>query len=444
MIWTTENNSSRKCSRIILTKYAARASGSDHLEGQARLAMRAATQSAGPEAELAVYKRGKVWWYKFNWNSETIRESTKQSNKRIAEQMEAARKTSLAKGEVGIRERKPTPTLRQFAEDDFLPFVRSTFTAKIKTLKYYEYGVKSLLAFAKIADLKLDAITGETIGAFVAKRRGDDLEVSSINRELQALRRMFRLAQEWGKVQKSLPRVQMLPGENHRERVLTADEETLYFRAAASKAMEQHSDPRLLADVSRILLDCGLRPEECFRLKPENVTDSKLEIHFGKTANARRRIPMTPHVRAILEMRLTNPASPDWVFPAPTRSGHIEPSSLKKQHAKAVSEATRVLQEESGDAKRKFQGFELYTLRHTCLTRWAPHMDPWTLAYLAGQRDMNITKRYVHPQEHTILSAMEKAREAKDGHRMAQGRHKFGHSRKRSIQGASAKASVIN
>jgi integrase len=359
---------------------------------------------------MAVYKRGKVWWYKFNWNGETIRESTKQSNKRIAEQMEAARKTSLAKGEVGLRERTPTPTLRQFAEDDFLPFVRSTFTAKVKTLKYYEYGVKSLLVFAKLADSKLDAITGETIGAFVAKRRGDELEVSSINRELQALRRMFRLAQEWGKVQKPLPRVQMLPGEKHRERVLTDDEETLYFQAAGSKAMDEHSDPRLLADVARILLDCGLRPEECFRLKPGNVTDSKLEIHFGKTANARRRIPMTPRAGDSRDAP-DESGQPRLGLPCTNEErAHIEPSSLKKQHAKAVSEATRILQEESGDAKRKFQGFELYTLRHTCLTRWAPHMDPWTLAYLAGQRDMNITKRYVHPQEHTILRAMENAR----------------------------------
>ena len=54
-----------------------------------------------------------------------------------------------------------------------------------------------------------------------------------------------------------------------------------------------------------------------------------------------------------------------------------------------------------------FQGFELYTLRHTCLIGWAPHMDPWTLAYLAGHRDMNITNRYVHPQEQTIRAAME-------------------------------------
>ena len=52
----------------------------------------------------------------------------------------------------------------------------------------------------------------------------------------------------------------MLPGENHRERVLTSEEDSLYFRAASTKAMEQHTDPRLLADVARILLDCGLRP----------------------------------------------------------------------------------------------------------------------------------------------------------------------------------------
>ena len=63
-----------------------------------------------------------------------------------------------------------------------------------------------------------------------------------------------------------------------------------------------------------------------------------------------------------------------------------------------------------------FQGFELYTLRHTCLTRWAPHMDPWTLAYLAGHRDMNITKRYVHPQEQTIRAAMDRARGVGGGH----------------------------
>ena len=141
---------------------------------------------------------------------------------------------------------------------------------------------------------------------------------------------MFHLAEEWGKVEKVLSTVKMLPGENHRERVLTPEEESLYFSAASSTAMEQHADPRLLADVARILLDCGLRPEECFRLRPENVVGAKLEIHFGKTDNARRRIPMTPQVQAILEMRLSKPGGGKWVFPAPTMSGHIEPSQSQE------------------------------------------------------------------------------------------------------------------
>jgi integrase len=92
-----------------------------------------------------------------------------------------------------------------------------------------------------------------------------------------------------------------------------------------------------------------------------------------------------------------------WIFPAPTKSGHIEPSSLQGQHAKACALA-------------KLEHFPLYTFRHTCLTRWAPFMDPWTLAYLAGHRDMSITKRYIHPQEYNTRAAIEKARVALSGH----------------------------
>ncbi len=68
---------------------------------------------------------------------------------------------------------------------------------------------------------------------------------------------MFTLALEWGKVEKALPKVRMLSGENHRERVLTPAEEAVYLA---------HATP-LLHDVATILLDCGLRPEECFRLE---------------------------------------------------------------------------------------------------------------------------------------------------------------------------------
>lgn len=79
-----------------------------------------------------VYKQkgSENWWYKFTWNGKKIRESTKQPNKRVAEQIEAAHRAALAKGEVGIRDKEPTPTLKEFARESFLPFVTSTKAAK--------------------------------------------------------------------------------------------------------------------------------------------------------------------------------------------------------------------------------------------------------------------------------------------------------------------------
>lgn len=54
----------------------------------------------------------------------------------------------------------------------------------------------------------------------------------------------------------------MISGENHRERVISLEEEKAYLIKASST----------VRDVATIMLDCGLRPEECFRLKRENVS----------------------------------------------------------------------------------------------------------------------------------------------------------------------------
>jgi integrase len=117
-------------------------------------------------------------------------------------------------------------------------------------------------------------------------------------------------------------------------------------------------------------------------------------------------VPLTQRGAAIIEMRRSSAKGP-WVFPAPTRSGHVEKSTFKRAHLKA-SEMAMV------------DRFPLYTFRHTCLTRWAAFMDPFTLAYLARHSDFSTTRRYVHPQAQTVRDAIERAREAR-------GPHKSGH-----------------
>lgn len=365
---------------------------------------------------MGLYKRGDIYWYRFVWNGELIRESTRQTNKRVAQQMEAAHRASLAKGEVGIREKKAAPTLGKFMEEDFLPFVRTTKAGKPNTVRFYENSVASLTADSKLSSTPLDQITAEQIAGFVAYRQSGKVQVATINRDLATLRRLFNLAVEWGKVTTILPRVRLLGGENHRERVLSFEEERKYLEAATDlgcqltdayaralqgiRAVKRGEQPRkpdayLLRDVATILIDCALRPEECFRLKwQDSIRDGAIEIHTGKGRGSRRRIPASKRVLDVLEMRRAS-ATSEWVVPAPTKSGHIEGSTLKKQHAAALKA--------SGVTP-----FVLYTFRHTCITRWAKHMDPFTLHVLAGHTDMNTTKRYVHPSEADIREAMEK------------------------------------
>jgi len=393
---------------------------------------------------MAVYKQkgSKNWWFKFTFNGQQFRESTKQANKRIAEQIEAARKAGLAKGEVGIRDRAPIPTFADFIERDFLPHIEANFADKTSTLAYYRIQLGHLAGYAPLAGAKLNEIPSEAIAAFIEKQRQANYAISSINRALQVLRRAFHLALEWGKVDKLPAKISLVPGERRRERVLSEDEEDTYLEAAAGigdSILEAHDaalkgiratqrgekplkprDPYVLRDAAVILLDCGLRPEECYRLRWEHYRGDTIYVPHGKTINARREIPLSERARKVLEQRRGG-ESP-WVFSAATASGHIEQSTLLRQHEKACKLG-------------KLTIFVPYTFRHTCLTRWAAILDPYTLAYLAGHSDFATTRRYVHPNLNTAREALERARKVQGGHSIGHSsERRTSRSRRRSVQ----------
>src|SRR5260370_37490327 len=141
---------------------------------------------------MTIYKRGSIYWYKFMWKVELIRESTKQSNDKIARKIEAAHRTRLAEGMVGIREKKPFPTLGQFINERIEPW------AKQKTKwTWFHSGIRPLLEFKPIAAMKLDEITGEHIDGYAGHRLADGLQPPTVNRELRVLRRILRLAVKW-------------------------------------------------------------------------------------------------------------------------------------------------------------------------------------------------------------------------------------------------------
>jgi hypothetical protein len=156
--------------------------------------------------------------------------------------IEAAHKTALAKGEAGFREKRSVPTLAEFIRDRFEPWARANFEINSpKTwLDWYRTNLRTLVAYAPLAEKKLDQITGEDVAEFAAYRQGKGLQVSSVNACLRVLRRVLRIAAEWGTIP-AAPKVKLLRGERHRDRVVTPTEEALYLATVPSRNLS----PRL-------------------------------------------------------------------------------------------------------------------------------------------------------------------------------------------------------
>jgi integrase len=74
-------------------------------------------------------------------------------------------------------------------------------------------------------------------------------------------------------------------------RVITFEEQAAY--------MSKTSQP--LRDIAEVMLDTGMRPEEAFRIRVENIDFKQRTIFnpFGKTKAARRMIPTTDILRRV-------------------------------------------------------------------------------------------------------------------------------------------------
>ena len=276
--------------------------------------------------------------------------------------------------------------------------MESDHAAKPNTLAYYKNSLKMLKLFQPMQTANLDKVNALMIDAYVSKRRATKrkrgtgfVKIATINRELETLRRMLRLAVEWEVIQRA-PKISRRPGEVGRERILSHAEEQAYLAAAKQP----------LRDIATLMVDAGFRPEEVFRMGWENVHFQPagqalygyIYNPFGKTKNAKRNVSMTARVKALLEMRHEQQGKPSegWLFPAETKTGHVD--SVKSQHARALKD--------SGVRPH----FALYSLRHTMLTRLGEAgADAFSIQKIAGHSSILVSTKYVHPTPERIEGA---------------------------------------
>ena len=343
---------------------------------------------------MAVFRRGKVYWYHFEFQGRRIQESSGFKNKTRALRAEAKRKIDLLDRRAGFTRSKPAPKFEEYCKQ-FLGWSKQQH--RPKTHELHELNCKTLKRFFR--GKYLDEITSEMVEDFKSARKQERIQwaknrsvtAATVNRALTTLKLLFHQAERSGyAVKNPVLGIAMFREPLDSMRVISFEEQAAY--------LTETSQP--LRDIAKIILDTGMRPEEVFRMRVENL-DFKQKTIFnpcGKTKAARRTIPMTDDALSLLKVRVkkaTNLGTP-YLF----RSRHDvqQPiGSVKKAHSAAVKRA-------------KIQRyFRLYDLRHTFATRAVDAgTDLPTLSSLLGHASILMTMRYVHPAAEQKKTAIEK------------------------------------
>ena len=368
---------------------------------------------------MSVYKRGSKYWYKFRWTikqpdgaSENylIRKPARTGSCKKAREVEEEHRRALRLGMIHPTDPWPAPkpqapqvpSVRDFVQQ-FLSYVE--VQKKAGTRRFYGICASRILRFAPLADTALTEVTSELISKYAQWRRSTKTEESilTVNGDLRTLRRMLRVAHEWGLIPQA-PIIHELPGGKGRERVITFPEELRYL-AEASETVR---------DAAMLAVDTGMRPNsELFPLEwsdihldcTQDAPQGFIHVPQGKTDNAVRNIPLTPRSREVLLARRELMVGPKdakrrcgdlrFVFPGEGDSGHLV--TVQHAHERAARDAG-------------LEPFEFYCWRHTFGTRCAESgMDKFSLARLMGHSSPRVAERYyVHVTEPHVMTGFER------------------------------------
>ena len=143
-----------------------------------------------PKGTGSVFQRpdSDVWWIKYSRNGKPFRESAKTTDKRKAEALLKVRLAAITSGTfAGLRIERVR--IEDLAED-FLRDYRINGKKSLDDVQTrWDLHLKPFFGFLRAVD-----VTSDLIARYVDARQGEQAKNATINRELAALKRMFRLA----------------------------------------------------------------------------------------------------------------------------------------------------------------------------------------------------------------------------------------------------------
>ena len=337
---------------------------------------------------MSVYRRGDVWWYKFRFAGQMIRESSKSESRTVAKEAERARRRQLEESWNQIRRRKLPPLFSVAASE----WLKTRTSIAPSTLRSYNLAISHLTGdFGK--QLLCDITAGD-LAAYQTRRKREGVSNRTVNLELGVLRAILRRYRMWEALSADVDFLKESPTPG---RALTAEEESRLLDAAS------RSRCRSLYPVIMLALNTGMRASEIRSLKWEQADFLASALTVGKSktlAGTGRVIPLNPRALTTLThwRRLFSGAQPEhYIFP---HEKYGLAGNDRKPCAWEVDPTQPMHRwKVAWEGARKAAGVScrFHDLRHTFISRLAESQaSDSTIMALAGHVSRAMMERYSH------------------------------------------------
>lgn len=263
---------------------------------------------------MSLFLRGTIWWYKFQFRGQTIRESTGSTSRSLAAKAERKRHTEMEEAGNNVRTNKQRHKLFSKAARDWMAANEGRWSKSNVAIQ--EYNLVHLLKY--FGSMLLHDITAERIGKYQTKRRaetyaGKKVQPRTVNMEVQTLRMILKANKLWSPIADD---VKMLSERKKVGKALEKDEVTRLLDACRNSPQ-----PSLLTAVV-IFVHTALRNAELRKARWSQVDFLREEFQVGhsKTAGSEGRV--VPLNKAALEAftawkaRYPDAGLDDYIFPS--------------------------------------------------------------------------------------------------------------------------------
>ncbi len=336
---------------------------------------------------MSVYKRGDLWWYKFRFSGQMIRESTKTKSKTVAKDAERVRRRQLEESWNQIK-RRTLPPRFDHASDLWLRSVKPHLSDRTQDI--YDVALRCHLRPAFGAVLLCD-IDASRITSYQARRKADKASARTLNKELQVLRQILKRYKLWANLQGD---VKFERESNHIGRALVEEEEARLLSACESNA--------LLRTVVSLALNTALRKNEIRTLRWSQIDLLERTLTVGRTkteGGSGRVIPLNSLAyAALIRWAGRSPAAKpeECVFPAceDARLDCEKPATTNIDPSRPIKSWRTAWRRALQDASLNIR---FHDLRHTCITKLAEgQASEQTLMSIAGHLSRSMVEHYSH------------------------------------------------